>query len=78
MIASQRIPDPCGFIARTVGLAAGMDGFSGVEPSPTVLAMKPQGSGIRWEAIMAGEHRPAIVTIAPSGWDRGNTIVDAA
>jgi hypothetical protein len=63
---------------ETVGLAAGMDGFSGVEPSPTVLAMKPQGSGIRWEAIMAGEHRPAIVTIAPSGWDRGNTIVDAA
>jgi len=62
----------------TVGLAADMDGFPGVEPAPTVLAVRPQGSEIHWEAIMAGEHRPAIVTIAPCGWDRGNAIVDAA
>jgi hypothetical protein len=67
-----------GLNGPTVGLAAGTEGFPGLEPPATILVSRRREAGIRWEAIMAGEHRPAVVTIAGSNWDRGDAVVDAA
>ncbi|MGI9177262.1 MAG: hypothetical protein ACR2IT_05335 [Pirellulales bacterium] len=58
--------------------SVGLRESCGLEPTPTVMAVRRRPSGFCWETIMAGEHRPSIVTIAPSGWDRGGAVVDAA
>lgn len=67
-----------GSAGAMVGLANGLWDSWGLEPTPTVMAVRRRASGLCWETIMAGNHRSSIVTIAPSGWDRGSAVVDAA